>query len=99
MNNRRLVLGAAIDQGVSHGTVAASTCECGDAPAAECREFQGWLELGAVLEAMLDPSSMRRPRGCEADSDWDLAVDYRPSQRPLDPTTYVRSHIPVGGCW
>ncbi|MBV8989149.1 MAG: hypothetical protein JOY58_05215 [Solirubrobacterales bacterium] len=66
MNNQRLVLDAAIENGVIRGTLAAPTHQCGDAPSCDCREFHGWLELNTALEAMLNPSCTRLPQDpCE----------------------------------
>lgn len=42
---RRLILDAAIDRSVIHGTLTT--------PTGERREFHGWLELNTALEAML----------------------------------------------
>jgi hypothetical protein len=68
---RKLVLDAAIDGSVIRGTLTT--------PAGERREFHGWLELNAAVEAMLDGdddrgsgesspagASARRHRGASA---------------------------------
>ena len=50
---QRLILDAAIDRSVIHGTLTA--------PSGDRRDFHGWLELNTALEAALDPAA--RPSG------------------------------------
>jgi len=45
---QRLILDAAIDRSVIHGTLTA--------PSGDRRDFHGWLELNTALEAALDPA-------------------------------------------
>ena len=54
MNKQRLVVVAAIDRSVIHGTLTAAT--------GEGREFHGWLELNATLEAVLNAPSLHEPQ-------------------------------------
>ena len=51
MDEQRLVLDAALDRSVIRGILTATT--------GERREFHGWLELNAALEAMLQTSCAR----------------------------------------
>ena len=50
---QRLILDAAIDRSVIHGTLTA--------PSGDRRDFHGWLELNTALEATLDPALLGRP--------------------------------------
>ena len=50
---QRLILDAAIDRSVIHGTLTA--------PSGDRREFHGWLELSTALEATLDTRAGRAP--------------------------------------
>jgi hypothetical protein len=50
---RRVILEAAIERSVIRGTLTG--------PAGERREFHGWLELNAALEAILDLQAGRAP--------------------------------------
>ena len=50
---QRLILDAAIDRSVIHGTLTA--------PSGDRREFHGWLELNTALEATLDTRAGRAP--------------------------------------
>ena len=51
---RRLILDAAIDRAVIHGTLTV--------PSGDRRDFHGWLELNTALEAALDTLADRAPR-------------------------------------
>jgi len=46
ISNRRVILDAAIDRSVIHGTLTA--------PTGERRDFHGWIELSTALETILD---------------------------------------------
>jgi hypothetical protein len=50
---QRLILDAAIDGSVIHGTLTT--------PFGDRRDFHGWLELNTALEATLDPRAERAP--------------------------------------
>ena len=50
---QRLILDAAIDRSVIHGTLTA--------PSGDRRDFHGWLELNTALEATLDTRADRAP--------------------------------------
>ena len=50
---QRLILDAAIDRSVIHGTLTA--------PSGHRRDFHGWLELNTALEATLDTRADRAP--------------------------------------
>ena len=50
---QRLILDAAIDRSVIHGTLTA--------PSGGRRDFHGWLELNTALEAALDTRAVRVP--------------------------------------
>ena len=65
---QRLILDAAIDRSVIHGTLTAAS---GDR-----RDFHGWLELNTALEATLDTRAGRAPSDNPAAS---AARDTRPT--------------------
>ncbi len=50
---QRLILDAAIDRSVIHGTLTA--------PSGDRRDFHGWLELNTALEATLETLADRAP--------------------------------------
>ena len=50
---QRLILDAAIDRAVIHGTLTV--------PSGDRRDFHGWLELNTALEAALDTRADRAP--------------------------------------
>jgi len=57
---RRLILDAAIDRSVIHGTLIA--------PTGDRREFHGWLELNTALEAMLATGADHPPNDSTGES-------------------------------
>ena len=78
---QRLILDAAIDRSVIHGTLTA--------PSGDRRDFHGWLELNTALEAALDPrcSGVRRePRRERRRSQPTLAIR-GPPLRSRNPST------------
>jgi hypothetical protein len=74
---QRLILDAAIDRSVIHGTLTA--------PSGDRRDFHGWLELNTALEATLDTRADRAPSDNPAAS---AAVrDNARDTRPIAPVT------------
>jgi hypothetical protein len=78
---QRLILDAAIDWSVIHGTLTG--------PSGDRRDFHGWLELNTALEATLDARADRAPGDNPAAS---AAVpadarDPRPTPPSRDPST------------
>jgi hypothetical protein len=53
---QRVILEAEVERSVIRGTLVEST--------GNRREFHGWLELNAALEAMLDAGAGRAPSSC-----------------------------------
>jgi hypothetical protein len=81
---QRLILDAAIDRSVIHGTLTV--------PSGDRRDFHGWLELNTALEAALDTRA-------EAPSDNPAAsAAVRANARDTRPTAPVRSTVnPAAG--
>jgi hypothetical protein len=57
---RRVILDAAINRSVIHGTLTA--------PSGDRRDFHGWLELNTALEAILDTGADHAPNATNGDS-------------------------------
>ncbi len=81
---QRLILGAAIDRSVIHGTLTA--------PSGDRRDFHGWLELNTVLEATLETRADRAPSDNRVAS---AAV--RPNARDTRATAPVTSTVKAPG--
>jgi hypothetical protein len=73
---QRLILEAAIDRSVIHGTLTA--------PSGDRRDFHGWLELNTALEATLDTRADRAPADNPAAS---ASVPNARHSRPTAPVT------------
>jgi hypothetical protein len=81
---QRLILDAAIDRSVIHGTLTV--------PSGDRRDFHGWLELNTALEAALDARADRAPSDNPAASAAIPANARDP--RPSPPVTQSSTSLP-----